>query len=118
MLRIGTDIIEISRIEKNMENRHFIEKIYHQDELESLGQPVLAQSLAARFAAKEAVIKALGQAVPFRDIIVLREALGAPRLELRGKAREAAESLGLIQWEITLSHCKEYAVAFVVAQGS
>lgn len=116
MLRIGTDIIEIRRIADNMKNRRFVERIYHPEELASLGSHILAQSLAARFAAKEAVIKALKQPAPFRDILIFREPSGAPRLELRGKAQMIAEEQGLSQWEVTLSHCKEYTVAFVAAQ--
>lgn len=118
MFRIGTDIVEIDRIRKNIENCRFLAKVYHPDELCSLGKPLSAQSLAARFAAKEAVIKALGSFVPFRDVMVLRTDSGAPQLVLTGKAKIHADALGLTQWEVTLSHCKEYAVAFVAAQGS
>lgn len=116
MLRIGTDIIQISRSKKNIESQRFLDKVYHREELASLGSPLSAQSLAARFAAKESVIKAMGCPIPLRDIIVLRTASGKPQLVLTGKAKEKADALGLTQWEVTLSHCKEYAVAFVVAQ--
>lgn len=115
MPKIGTDIIEISRIAKNMENPKFIARIFDEEELLSLGNPLLAESLAARFAAKEAVIKALGEAVPFKDIAVIRQKSGAPLLILKNEALAKANKLNLINWEISLSHSREYAVAMVLA---
>lgn len=114
-MKIGTDIIEISRIEKAIERKRFREKIYGEEELLSLPKPLSAESLAARFAAKEAVMKALGQKLPFREIQVLRKNNGAPILKLEGKALKCAEEQDLHQWEVSLSHCREYAVAFVAA---
>lgn len=115
MIKIGTDIIEIARVGKNMENPRFMERIYTEEELASLGEPLLAESLAARFAAKEATIKALGEGVPFREIAVLRMESGKPILQLTGAALASAKRQNLTQWEVSLSHCREYAVAFVVA---
>jgi len=77
-------------------------------------------SLAARFAAKEAVAKALGTGlgdVSFTDIEILRSESGAPVLTLSGRAQEVAAELKLTEWAISLSHTTEHAVASVVATG-
>ena len=77
-------------------------------------------SLAARFAAKEAVAKALGTGlgeISFTEIEIIRGASGEPLLHLHGDALAAAEKLGLREWAISLSHTQEQAVASVVASG-
>ena len=76
-----------------------------------------AQSLAARFAAKEAAFKVLGAQVGWRQVEVMREPSGKPRLVLHERAREKAMQLGLRSWALSLSHCEKYAVAVVVATG-
>lgn len=119
-LRTGVDLIEISRLERAIA-RHggrFLERIYTPAERELYsGSPA---SLAARFAAKEAVAKALGTGlgeVAWTDIEVLREENGAPALRLYGKARALADTLGIREWSISLSHTHEHAVALAVASG-
>jgi holo-[acyl-carrier protein] synthase len=77
--------------------------------------------LAARFAAKEAMSKALGTGIVgrggilWREVEVLPDARGKPLVHLHGRAQDQAQSLGLKQFAISLSHSQEYAVAFVVA---
>ena len=76
--------------------------------------------LAARFAAKEAVSKALGTGMGIVrpiDMEVVRDENRAPHLHLHGEALRVAERLGLNTWSISLSHSDQYAVAFVVAMG-
>jgi holo-[acyl-carrier protein] synthase len=78
-----------------------------------------AQNLAARFAAKEATMKALGtgvRGVGWRDIEVVRHESGAPAIQLHGRAQRRAQRLGILEISLSLSHCQEYAVAFVVVQ--
>ena len=78
------------------------------------------ESLAARFAAKEAVAKALGTgigAVSFQEIEILRDENRAPVLYLHGAAQELAEKLGLETWSISISHTETHAIAMVVAIG-
>ena len=78
------------------------------------------QSLAARFAGKEAVSKALGTGigdVGWKDIEILRAESGAPILKLHGYAQQLANQIGLVTWSISLSHTREHAVAMVVATG-
>jgi holo-[acyl-carrier protein] synthase len=112
---IGIDIIEITRLEKAIA-RHgegFLRRIYTDSELKLYRQK--PSSLAARFAAKEAVIKALGKPTPgasLKEIEILSDPSGKPLVNLYGKAQSQAKGLGLNQLAISLSHSKEYAIAF------
>ncbi len=76
-------------------------------------------SLAARFAAKEALAKALGApaGLSWHDVEVAREDSGRPRLDVRGSVAEAAEAAGVRSWHVSLSHDAGTAVAMVVAEG-
>ena len=74
-------------------------------------------SLAARFAAKEAVMKALGtgaRGVKWRDIEILTNGDGAPLIRLYGRARERSKEIGIAEFCVTMSHSREYAIAFVI----
>lgn len=119
-LKTGVDLIEISRIDAAIsrhENR-FLERIYTPAELELCGGR--AESLAARFAAKEAIAKALGCGigdVVWKEIEILHDANRAPVLKLYGKAAQKADELGLANWSVSLSHSQSHAIAFVVAIG-
>jgi len=116
-IAVGVDIIEIDRIEQATITLReaFLKRVYTQAELElSDNQP---PSLAVRFAAKEAVMKALGtgaRGVGWRDIEILDNDRGAPFIQLHGKARDKAKEIGLSQFSVSLSHSKQYAVAMVV----
>jgi holo-[acyl-carrier protein] synthase len=119
-LRNGVDLLEIERLQKAIEKHgeRFLARIYTLAERELCNGNTA--SLAARFAAKEAVSKALGSGlgkVAWTDIEVLRAESGAPTLHLHGNARALADELGLTQWSISLSHTHEYAVAMAVALG-
>ncbi len=106
-MNIGTDIIEISRIKKNIENSAFLNKVYtkyEQDYIFKKGNP--AQTAAGIFAAKEAAAKALGKGIgeiSFLDLKVMHNESGMPYMEYKG------EGLNL-----SISHCKEYATAVVI----
>ena len=119
-LATGVDIIEIQRFEGTIERqgKRLKKRFYTARELEQVGDNIA--SLAVRFAAKEAVSKALGTGMGIVrpiDMEVLRDEKRAPHLHLHGEAKRVAESLGLHTWSISLSHSDEYAVAFVVAVG-
>ena len=118
MHHIGVDIVEISRIKKTVARwgDSFLHRVYTKSEL-TLCQGKLP-SLAARFAGKEAAIKALEQTegITWKQIEVLSESDGRPLLRLHGRAQEQAQSLGLAGLAITLSHSREYAVAFVTGE--
>jgi holo-[acyl-carrier protein] synthase len=112
---VGVDIVEISRIEEAIASRGetFLKRIYTPAELECYHHKM--PSLAARFSAKEAVIKALAcKTLPMTDIEVLSAPDGKPMLTLHRKAKERASELGLTALDISLSHSREYAVACVV----
>ncbi len=120
ILRTGVDLIEISRIEEAIarHGKRYLERIYTPAELEQLGHE--AESLAGRFAAKEAVAKALGCGigpVSWKEIEVLEDELNAPVLKLYGAAAEKAKELGLQTWSVSISHSMSHVVAFVVAVG-
>ena len=116
---IGIDIIEIARIEKAIYRwgENFLHRVYTDPELKLYHNKLL--SLAARFAGKEAVIKALGpqtQGISWREIEILSDSGGKPSVRLYGKAQEQADSLGLDKLAISLSHSKEYAIALVAGE--
>ncbi len=120
MIRTGIDLMEIYRMESVIE-RHgdrFLERIFTAKELELFRHRI--QSLAARFAAKEAVAKALctgiGE-VEWVHIEVLSGPNQEPVLILHEKAKEVADEIGLHTWSISLSHTHEHALAIVVAVG-
>jgi len=116
---VGVDIIEIGRIEEavNTWGQRFLHRIYTETELRLCNNK--PQSFAVRFAGKEAVMKALGtgvKGISWREIEILAESSGKPWVQLSGKAKDKAESLGLTNLAISLSHSREYAVAFVVGE--
>jgi holo-[acyl-carrier protein] synthase len=118
--RIGTDIIEIPRIARAIEGhgKSFLRRIFTEREIARYGENI--PSLAARFAAKEAVMKALGNglfALSFRDIEVLSSPEGKPTVSLYGKAKHRANELGIKELALSLSHCRKYATATVLACG-
>jgi holo-[acyl-carrier protein] synthase len=124
MLTTGVDLVEIARVERALE-RHgdrFLERVFTQAEvLYCRGRP---PELAARFAAKEAVSKALGvgvrmmsrDGIGWLDAEIVGDVRGKPLIRLHGRATERAEELGLSEWAVSLSHTREHAIAFVVAQ--
>ncbi len=109
---LGTDIIEISRVEKSIANPSFFLGVFTDTEREYYAaHGSRAETLAGMFCAKEAVAKALGTGFAgFRpsDIEILHTRAGAPYAELRGKAKEKFPTESV---EISISHCKAYAVA-------
>ncbi|HBX68729.1 MAG TPA: holo-[acyl-carrier-protein] synthase [Chloroflexi bacterium] len=119
-LATGVDILEIERVAGVVERQgaRFKQRFFTPGELADAGENIA--SLAARFAAKEAISKALGTGmgrVPLTDMEVLRDEQRAPQVHLHGEALRVAQSLGLHTWSISLSHSEAYAVAFVVAMG-
>src|SRR5512138_609289 len=117
-LATGVDLIEIARVEEVIarHGKHYLERIYTAAELDYCGKR--AESLAGRFAAKEAVAKALGSGigdVTWKEIEVLGDEQNAPTLILHGAAEEKAKQLGLTTWSVSISHSQSHSVAFVVA---
>ena len=116
-LSVGTDIIEIERIKTAIERneKKFLTSIYTENEIKYCEARKLQkyQSYAARFAAKEAVFKALSDYIDFefslKDFEVQNDDSGKPNIKLNFKLQE------LDSIEVSISHCKEYAVAYVTA---
>ncbi len=120
ILRTGVDIVEIARLD-NLQpgiRARFLKRVFTPGELEDAGPRT--EFLAGRFAAKEAVAKALGCGigpVSWQEIEVRRGPNGEPLLALHGAAQAEAERQGLVDWSLSISHSKEVAVAMVVAMG-
>jgi len=121
----GVDIVELGRV-RELVSRYgdrFLVRIYTPAEIARYGERIA--ELAVRFAAKEAVSKALGvglshisrHGIGWQDIEVLPDPLGKPLISLSGRAQALADEQGLRQWAISLSHSRDYAVAMVVATG-
>ncbi len=114
---IGIDVVELDRVEKVLK-RHperFLARVFTPAEVAFCRGRV--PELAARFAAKEATMKALGtgvRGVGWRDIEVLPNRRGKPLLLLHGRAARRAEALGLTDLDVTLTTAREFAAAFVV----
>lgn len=117
---IGVDIIEIDRIEKAMNKTdRFLTRLFTERERAYfMTKNMKAESVAGNFAAKEAVVKALGTGLrgfQWTDIEILRDELGKPVVYLHNGADQTAKDLGISQIMLSISHCKTYAVANGVA---
>ena len=117
---VGVDIIEIERIGVILQRhgQRFLQRVYTSAEQAYCRGRV--PELAARFAAKEAVSKALGTGlwgITWREMEILGDKRGKPLIYLHGRARARAQELGLSEFAISLSHSRDYAVAFVMASG-
>ena len=118
-ISVGIDLIEINRIAKTLERfgDRFLQRIYTESEI--LYCRGRAPQLAARFAAKEAVMKALGtgaRGLAWKEIEITRKPSGQPQVKLHGKAAEIAEKLKIQDIAISISHAREYATASVIGQ--
>jgi len=121
---IGTDIVECLRIAKMIE-RHgelFIDRVYTPREIAYCSSRKAAtQHYAGRWAAKEAVLKALGtgwvRGISWRDVEVRNDQNGKPSIALAGGARDACERRGITTMLISISHCRSHATAYALALG-
>jgi holo-[acyl-carrier protein] synthase len=120
---LGTDLVEIPRFRLAMERRgqRLDERLFSDDERAyAYRQKDPAKSLAARFGAKEAVMKALGVGLwkfKLRDVEVVRQRSGAPRVALHGRAQELAHERGVRGWHLSLTHTDTTALAVAIAVG-
>lgn len=120
----GIDIVECLRIAQMIE-RHgelFITRVYTDAEIEyCTTRKAATQHYAGRWAAKEAVLKALGtgwrRGIGWRDIEIRNDKNGAPSVKLRGGARDVMVQAGIKELHVSISHCRSFAVAHVVAEG-
>ncbi len=118
---IGCDIIEIERIARAIKRESFIQRVFTAKEAaycQSRGQQAAA-SFAARFAAKEAALKALGTGLregSLQEIAVANDALGKPLVQLSGHFAALSRQLGVKNIQISLSHSRDFAVAYVIME--
>jgi holo-[acyl-carrier protein] synthase len=119
---IGVDIIEIERIESLIKkhNKHFIERVFTKPEIDyCLEKSNASQHFAGKFAAKEAVCKALvpGRGFSWKDIeIVNAKDSGKPRVQLHNELERFSLSLGIKNIQVTVSHSKHYAIAQAITE--
>jgi holo-[acyl-carrier protein] synthase len=118
---VGTDIVAIARIAALMRNREsaFLERWFTAGEIAYCsGKAVPSRHFAARFAAKEAVVKALPVAwdgpLPWRSVEITNDPGGAPSVSLSGALADAATRAGVGEIRVSVSHCDQYAIAFAV----
>lgn len=123
MFRLGTDIVYIPRIEEAIARfgDRFLQRVYTPAEQIDCGCDSLAQAainkLAGRWAAKEAVVKALGtgwRGVGYTDVEICRLPSGAPSVQLHGRAMASIGKQKQVQWQLSLSHDGDYAIATVL----
>ena len=122
VVAIGTDLVDIDRMRAVIERQpNFVDRVFTEVEREyCLRRRDPAERFAARFAAKEAVLKALGTGLggaDFDDIEVRRRDTGEPVLRITGRAAERASELGIEEWLITMSHSEHLAQVFVAGLG-
>ncbi len=117
---LGIDLTPVARVAHVLDRwgARFLERVFLPGELTRRHHPrAFAEHVAGRFAAKEAAMKALGtgwRGMAFREIRVAREPSGKPRLELRGRALERAQQLGVRAAEVSITHTADLAAAVVV----
>ena len=119
-IKCGTDIIEIDRIRESIESlgNKFLQKVFTENEIKYCESKKVQkyQHYAARFAAKEAAFKAISESLEdkyeltWSDYEVLNDEIGKPCIKILGKEIKELESI-----DLSISHCKQYAVATVVA---
>jgi holo-[acyl-carrier protein] synthase len=121
-LRVGIDLVDISCVEESLRahRERYLRRIYTEREVADCGgaEALRADSLAARFAAKEAALKVLGPAqegVGWRSIEVVREPAGSTMLQLTGRAAELAHEARISSLAVSLSHEGDLASAVVIA---
>ena len=121
---VGIDVIEISRIAGEIEKygESFLNRVFTMEEINySEAKMRSAQHYAVRFAAKEAVFKALGtgwqQGVAWKEVVVKNDVLGKPTVELLGRVNELAARIGANVVHLSLTHSREYAAAVAVLEG-
>jgi holo-[acyl-carrier protein] synthase len=125
VIGIGTDITECLRIARMIE-RHgelFINRVYTDEEIRYCQKRKQAtQHYTGRWAAKEAILKALGtgwrKGIAWRDIEIRNNPSGKPVVAVRGGVRDVVERLGIVEIHVTISHCRSHATAMAIAVGT
>lgn len=125
VIGLGTDIVEVLRIAQMIE-RHgeiFLGRVFTPGEIEYCSaRKAATQHYAGRWAAKEAILKAMGtgwtRGIQWQDMEIRNDASGRPRVVLSGGAHEVCNQLGVTDMMVSLSHCRSHASAFAIALGN
>lgn len=116
---IGVDLVDLARFQRALERTPALkDRLFAQSEQIEGGIPLPLRSLAGRFAAKEALIKALGDSsgVEWHDMSVVKDELGNPSLELKDSTRRIAEARGITALHLSMTHDAGVAIAYVIAE--
>jgi holo-[acyl-carrier protein] synthase len=123
VLGLGTDLIEIERVQQSLDRfgKRFMQKVFTEGEIAYCQRKKhAAESFAARFAAKEAAAKALGtgisRGISWQEIEVRRQPGERPTLHLSGRAAERAAAMGVRHLQLSLTHSRDVAMAVVIAE--
>lgn len=117
VIAAGTDIVKVSRMKPFLEKKSLLEKTFTKNEVDyALRYEDPLPFLAARFAVKESVLKVLkkGSIKLLNEIEVIKDGDGSPSIVLTGHCKAMSEQLAIKQWIVTMSHEKEFAIAFVL----
>ena len=124
LLGHGIDMVECHRLQQSVERhgRRFLERVFTPAELDyCLGRKRRTEHLAGRFAAKEAVLKVLGtgwrNGISWKDIEIINDPLGRPVVSLSGQCSRIADSLGITNLQISISHVESHAIASAIGCG-
>ncbi|GHD80075.1 holo-[acyl-carrier protein] synthase [Salinibacterium amurskyense] len=118
---IGVDVVDIARFERALQRTPTLtSRLFSESEQLKGGKPRPLRSLAGRFAAKEALIKALGDSsgVTWHDMRVVSDALGNPSLELHNSTKDIADRRGITSVHLSMSHDAGIAIAYVIAEAT
>lgn len=118
---IGVDLVDAARFARAMERTPALaDRLFAKSERNREGRPLASRSLAARFAAKEALIKALGdsEGVAWHDMPVVSDGQRNPSFALRGGVAAIAEARGITSLHLSMSHDAGVAIAYVIAESS
>lgn len=115
---IGIDIVEIKRIEKALKTTPLLERFFTKAEALELTGKLIHVHAAGKFAAKEAVVKALGtgfSGFKWTDVEIIKAPSGKPSVKLKGRALDTARKKGIDKIHVSISHSREYAAAQAIA---
>ena len=117
----GVDIVYVKRFEKYVTNDNFIKRFFHPEEIQSIriNNTIKKESLAARFAAKEALGKALGTGIgvlTLKDICVSKDEKGRPSMTVYNQVKQKLYESGANKIHVSLSHDKDYTIAQVILE--
>lgn len=118
---VGVDLVDIARFEHGLKRTPALaDRLFAESEQVRDGKPMPLRSLAGRFAAKEAFIKALGDSrgITWHDVRVVSDALGNPGLELGPASQAIADGMGITDIHLSMSHDAGMAIAYVIVESS